>query len=126
MAYATIFPIPVGCTSVRCKIRPPRHNPRAALLDRRQQRLHADDNPSVRDLLNKYHIHSFSIFLHQIDGKWFEFGYYEYTGDDFEADMAKLAAEPRNRAWLKVCDPMQIPLKGEKTWATMERVFYNP
>jgi L-rhamnose mutarotase len=37
-----------------------------------------------------------------------------------------LAAEPRNQAWLTVCDPMQIPLKGEKTWAAMERVFYNP
>ena len=90
------------------------------------KRLHADDNPGVRDLLNKYHIHSFSIYLHQIDGKWYEFGYYEYTGDDFEGDMAKLAAEPRNQAWLKICDPMQIPLKGKKTWAMMERVFYNP
>jgi L-rhamnose mutarotase len=89
-------------------------------------RLHTGDNCPVRDLLNKYHMHNFSIFLHQIDGRWYEFGYYEYTGDDFEGDMAKLAAEPRNQEWLKVCDPMQIPLKGEKSWATMERVFYNP
>ena len=56
---------------------------------------------------------NFSIFLHEIDGNWYEFGYYEYTGDDYEGDMAKLAAEPRNQAWLKVCDAMQIPLKGE-------------
>jgi L-rhamnose mutarotase len=90
------------------------------------KRLHADNSPSVRDLLNRYHMHNFSIFLHEIDGRWYEFGYYEYTGDDFDGDMAKLAAEPRNQAWLKVCDPMQIPLKGQKTWATMERVFYNP
>ena len=40
--------------------------------------------------------------------------------------MARLAAEPRNREWLDVCDPMQIPLAGQKSWATMERVFYNP
>lgn len=90
------------------------------------KRLHADNSPSVRDLLNKYHMHNFSIFLHQIDGRWYEFGYYEYTGDDFDGDMAKLAAEPQNQEWLKVCDPMQIPLNGEKSWATMERVFYNP
>jgi len=87
--------------------------------------LHADSKPGVRDLLNKYHMHNFSIFLHQIEGKWYEFGYYEYTGNDFEGDMAKLAAEPRNTEWLKVCDPMQIPLKGEKSWAVMEQVYYN-
>ncbi len=87
--------------------------------------LHSDSNPGVRDLLNKYNMHNFSIFLHQIEGKWYEFGYYEYTGDDFEADMAKMGAEPRIRAWLKVCDPMQLPLKGEKSWAIMEQVYYN-
>jgi L-rhamnose mutarotase len=90
------------------------------------RRLHADANPGVRDLLGKYHMENFSIFLHQIDGKWYEFGYYEYTGDDFAADMAKLDAEPRNQEWLKVCDPMQVPLSGEKSWAKMECVYFNP
>lgn len=89
------------------------------------KKLHADSQPGVRDLLRKYHIRSFSIFLHQIDGKWYEFGYYEYTGDDYEADMAKMDAEPRTKEWLKVCDPMQIPLEGEKSWAMMEQVYYN-
>jgi L-rhamnose mutarotase len=90
------------------------------------KRLHADTNPGVRDLLKKYHMHNFSIFLQQIDDKWYEFGYYEYTGDDFGADMEKLDAEPRNKEWLKQCDPMQIPLTGQKSWAKMERVYYNP
>jgi len=87
--------------------------------------LHADTNPGVRDLLNKYHMHNFSIFLHKIGGRYYEFGYYEYTGDEFEADMAKLDAEPRNKEWLAICDPMQIPLKGYDSWAVMERVYYN-
>lgn len=90
------------------------------------KRIHADGHPGVRDLLTKYHMHNFSIYLTQIDGKWYEFGYYEYTGDDFEGDMAKLAAEPRNKEWLAVCDPMQIPLKGETSWLEMERVYFNP
>ena len=88
--------------------------------------LHTGDNCVVRDLLEKYHMNNFSIFLHEIDGNWYEFGYYEYTGDDFKGDMAKMAAEPRNQAWLKVCDAMQIPLEGEKSWAMMKHVFYNP
>lgn len=87
--------------------------------------LHADSNHGVRDLLTKYNMRNFSIYLHQIDGKWYEFGYYEYVGDDFEADMAKLDAEPRNKAWLEICDPMQIPLQGEKSWTVMEEVYRN-
>jgi L-rhamnose mutarotase len=90
------------------------------------KRLHSDSNPGVRDLLGKYNMHNFSIFLQQIDGKWYEFGYYEYTGHDFDGDMAKLAQEPRNKDWLKVCDPMQEPLPGAKGWTEMERVYFNP
>jgi L-rhamnose mutarotase len=90
------------------------------------KRLHADSNPGVRDLLVKYHLRNFSIFLQQIEGKLYEFGYYEYTGKDFDGDMAKLDAEPRNTEWLKVCDPMQIPLPGAKSWTKMEPVYFNP
>ncbi len=90
------------------------------------KQLHADSNPGVRDLLTKYHMHNFSIYLQQIEGKWYEFGYYEYTGKDFEGDMARLAKEPRNIDWLRVCDPMQLPLPGAKGWTEMERAYFNP
>ena len=89
------------------------------------KRLHADSNPGVRDLLSKYHMRNFNIFLQQIEGRWYEFGYYEYTGNDFDADMARLAKEPRNIEWLKVCDPMQVPLPGAKGWTEMDRVYFN-
>ena len=91
------------------------------------KRIHAPDNPGVRDLLTKYNMRNFSIFLQKLDdGNYYEFGYYEYVGNDFEGDMGKLAAEPRNIEWLKVCDPMQIPLEGYDGWAEMELVYYNP
>ena len=32
--------------------------------------LHADSNPGVRDLLTKYNMQNFSIYLHEIEGKW--------------------------------------------------------
>jgi L-rhamnose mutarotase len=89
------------------------------------RKLHADSHPGVRDLLTKYHLHNFSIFLLPIGQDWFEFGYYEYTGTDFDADMAALTAEPRNKAWLEVCDPMQLPLAGAQGWKEMECVYYN-
>ncbi|MCK4856013.1 MAG: L-rhamnose mutarotase [Bacteroidales bacterium] len=88
--------------------------------------LHADSIPGVRDLLIKANMRNFSIFLHQLDdGNYYEFGYYEYHGNDFEADMATLAKEDRNIEWLRVCDPMQVPLDGYDGWAEMEQVYYN-
>ena len=88
--------------------------------------LHADANPGVRDLLVKYHLRNFSIFMTQMDdGNYYEFGYYEYTGSNFDQDMAKLAKEPRNIEWLKACDPMQVPLPGASGWTVMERAYFN-
>lgn len=88
--------------------------------------LHEAGNPGVRDLLSKYHMRNFNIFLQKIEEAWYEFGYYEYHGDDFEADMKTLSDEPRNKAWLEICNPMQEPLTGERGWAEMERVYHNP
>lgn len=88
------------------------------------RRLHA--GPGVRDLLQAANFRNFSIFLCQLDdGRYYEFAYYEYVGDDYDADIAWLAAQPRNQEWLSICDPMQIPLKGEKSWAVMEGIYHN-
>jgi L-rhamnose mutarotase len=88
--------------------------------------LHADSEPGVRDLLQKYSIHNFSIFARKLgDGREYLFGYFEYMGDDYDADMATLAAEPRNASWLELCDPCQRPLEGETSWAEMDEVYHN-
>jgi L-rhamnose mutarotase len=90
------------------------------------RRIHADGHPGVRDLLQKYHLRNFSIYLQQMqDGKWYEFGYYEYMGCNFEADMAALDREPRNIEWHKICDPMQVPLPGASGWTEMELIYFN-
>ncbi|MDP4852461.1 MAG: L-rhamnose mutarotase [Saprospiraceae bacterium] len=91
------------------------------------KKVHADNNPGVRHLLTKYNLRNFSIFMIQLaDGEWYEFGYYEYWGSDFEGDMVKLNAEPENAKWLELCDPMQEGiLPGQKGWKTMDRVYYN-
>lgn len=89
--------------------------------------LHTAANPGVRDLLTKYHIHNFSIFIQKLESNhYFLFGYYEYTGSDYRLDMVKLAAEPRNQEWLSVTDPMQIALPGERSWSIMEEIYRNP
>jgi L-rhamnose mutarotase len=88
--------------------------------------LHAASNPGVRDLLRKYHMKNFSIYLRQLDdGNYYLFGYYEYDGNDYNGDMERLAAEKRNIEWLSTTDPMQIPLRGQKSWTQMEEVYHN-
>jgi len=39
------------------------------------------------------------------------FSYFEYVGDDFDADMAKMAADPTTRKWWDVCKPLLDPLE---------------
>jgi L-rhamnose mutarotase len=80
----------------------------------------------VTGSIGKWHLHNFSIFLHQIAGRWLEFENYECHGGDFEADMSKLAAGPRNREWLEICGPMQVALEGGTGWTVMEQVYFNP
>ena len=87
-------------------------------------RLH--QGPGVRDLLTAANIRKFSIFVHRLpDGRLYEFAYYEYHGADYEADMARLADDPRHQAWLDLCAPMQIPLPGESSWTKMETIYFN-
>lgn len=89
--------------------------------------LHADSYAGVRHLLEKYNIRNFSIYLEQFpDGNWYEFAYSEYWGEAYEADMAKLSAEPENIKWLEMCDPMQEGITPEyKGWKPIKRVYFN-
>jgi L-rhamnose mutarotase len=89
--------------------------------------LHAASHEGVRDLLAKYHMHNFSIYLEKLDDdRYYLFGYYEYTGRSYKPDMEKLAAEPRNQLWLKATDSMQVPLPGRPSWSVMREVYHNP
>lgn len=94
------------------------------------RKLHAEPWPSVIANLEACHIHNFSIHRSEIGGRPYLFAYFEYTGDDFEADMAKMAADPEVRRWWKETDPCQRPLpealkKGE-IWTMAEEVFWTP
>ena len=48
-------------------------------------------------------------------------------GDDFNADMDKMSADPVTRQWWYVCKPCQVPFETREEgewWAEMEEVFY--
>lgn len=87
------------------------------------KQLHAQVWPDVLKMIKECDIRNYSIYYK--DG--YLFSYFEYVGDDFESDMAKMAADPTTQKWWDVCKPCQEPLKtgaeGE-WWASMEEVFH--
>lgn len=85
--------------------------------------LHTNPWPGVLKTIHDCNIRNYSIYLK--DG--FLFGYYEYIGEDYAADMAKMAADPVTQEWWKHTDPCQEPLSTRKEgewWAIMEEVFH--
>ena len=87
--------------------------------------LHAAPWPAIVERIRRSNITNYSIFLREPDNLLF--GYWEYVGTDFEADMAAIAADPETQRWWKLTDPCQVPLESRKQgehWAMMDNVFH--
>jgi L-rhamnose mutarotase len=90
------------------------------------KRIHAEVWPEVLDLIADCNIRNYSIFLKEPEN--ILFAYFEYHGDDFAADMRKMADVPAMQEWWKICEPMQVPFPTRKPgewWAAMEDVFHT-
>jgi L-rhamnose mutarotase len=90
--------------------------------------LHAAAWPGVLAKIKECHIRNYSIYLREVaPGQFLLFSYFEYTGDDFEADMARMAADPETRRWWKETDPCQTPIptrRDKEFWSRMDEVFH--
>lgn len=85
--------------------------------------LHVNPWPEINRMISSCNIRNYSIFYK--DG--YLFSYFEYTGEDFQADMAKMAADSLTQEWWKLTDPCQIPLETRKEgewWASMEEFYH--
>lgn len=92
------------------------------------KRLHAAVWPEVLAKIHEVNIRNYSIF-HK---NGLLFAYFEYIGDDFAGDMAKMSADSKTREWWAVTDPCQQPIEGNSKssvegnwWATMEELFHT-
>jgi L-rhamnose mutarotase len=84
---------------------------------------HAAVWPEVLAMITQCHIRNYSIF-HK-DNQLF--AYFEYTGEDFASDMARMAAHEKTREWWAIMEPMQQPIASRapgEWWASMEEVFH--
>ena len=87
------------------------------------ERLHAAVWPEVLATIHECNIRNYSIFRHDDQ----LFAYFEYVGDDYDADMARMAADPKTQEWWSINRPLQRslnPPNGE-WWLTMQEVFHT-
>jgi L-rhamnose mutarotase len=87
------------------------------------KKLHANVWPEVNAILTDCNIHNYSIYYK--DG--YLFSYFEYTGNDYAADMKKMADNPITKKWWKLTNPLQTPLDSRKEgewWSEMEEVYH--
>ena len=86
-------------------------------------RYHAQVWPEVLKTITDCGIRNYNIY-HK--NGWL-FASFEYHGNDFDADMAKMAKCPHTQKWWDIMKPMQQPVdfreEGE-WWCTMEQVFH--
>lgn len=84
---------------------------------------HAAVWPEILEMISACNIANYSIF-HKDS---MLFAYFEYIGDDFAGDMAKMAADPKTQEWWAIMEPMQRPVENRaegEWWATMDEVFH--
>ncbi|TQK17729.1 L-rhamnose mutarotase [Microbacterium sp. SLBN-154] len=88
------------------------------------ERLHREVWPAVLERIALSHIRNYSIYRH---GDTL-FSYFEYVGEDFEADMAAMASDPESQRWVSICHPLQRPFpeRGEdEWWMRIDEVFHT-
>lgn len=86
--------------------------------------LHANAWPEILHMIRQCNIRNYVIYYR--DGTLFS--HYEYVGDDYAADMAKMAADPKTQEWWSYTNPCQEPVPSAgpgEWWAPMEELFYS-
>ena len=84
---------------------------------------HASVWPGVLKMIKQCNISNYSIFFK--DNRLF--AYFEYTGNDFESDIKKMAQDEVTLKWWDVVKPCMDPLETRQAgefWANMEEIFH--
>ena len=89
------------------------------------KRLHAAVWPDVLRQIQASNISNYSIYLREPENLLF--GYWEYTGTDYAADMKVLGDLAVTKRWLALTDPCQAPLatRAEGEWWSMMPEVYH-
>lgn len=83
--------------------------------------LHANVWPGVVEAGHNANMQNFSIYRF---GDYL-FSYYEYTGEDFQADMAKKAALQVSQDWQKATGEYRELMDGENRFIELEEIWHE-
>ena len=84
---------------------------------------HANPLPGVNEMIKECIIQNYSIYSR---GDYL-FSYFEYVGDDNDADMAKMAADPTTQKWWDIVKPLMEPLADRAEgvfWSDMVEIYH--
>jgi L-rhamnose mutarotase len=87
--------------------------------------LHASPWPEMDKALSEAHIRNYSIYLREPENLLF--GYWEYAGSDYAADMKALSERAVTKRWLALTDPCQMPLSSAASgewWTCMPEIYH--
>jgi L-rhamnose mutarotase len=88
--------------------------------------LHAAVWPEVLATISACGIRNYTIYLREPENLLF--AHFEYYGEDFAADIARMAENEATRRWWALTDPCQqaLPSRQENEWwARMAEVFHH-
>lgn len=86
-------------------------------------KLHADVWPGVLETIHDCNLQNYSIFIRDD----LVFSYFEYTGDDYEKDTEKMAADEITQQWwgyTRPCFEKYEESSAEAFYEDMESIFY--
>lgn len=98
-------------------------------MERRYRALHADPWEGVLRRITGSNIRDYSIYLARVHGRLLLFSHFRYVGEDFEADMGRIAEDEETRRWWQETEPCQMVLPGTpegEQWLPAEEVFHHP
>jgi len=89
------------------------------------RRLHAAVWPGVLQMIRACNIRNHTIYYH--DGLLFST--FEYVGDDYEADQARMAADPVSQQWWSRTDPCQFGFDDDAPegarWQELDEIWHQ-
>jgi L-rhamnose mutarotase len=86
-------------------------------------RLHASVWPDVLKQIKASNVQNYSMYRY---GELL-ISYFEYVGEDFAADMAKMAEDPVTQKWWSLCKPLTTPVpeRASGEWAmALPEIFH--
>lgn len=83
-------------------------------------RLHAHAWPEVLRMIHQCNIRNYSISIRGME----LYTYYEYIGDDYDADMERMASDPLTQKWWKHTRPCFLYHEQGVYYDDLKEIFY--